>query len=91
MSVVKPISDLRNKFTAISKIVHKHNEPVIITKNGEGDMVVMSYNHYTQIQTKINLYEKLSISEKEDAIGAPTYALKDVINEIKMNLNAKTI
>ena len=88
MSVVKPISDLRNKFTNISTIVHKQDEPVIITKNGESDMVVMSYIHYRQLQTKLKLYEKLSIAENEDAIGSPTYNFHDVIEEIKKNFNA---
>jgi len=42
MPVIKPISDLRNKANEISDLAHKLNEPIFITKNGEGDMVVMS-------------------------------------------------
>ena len=42
MPIIKPISDLRNKTNQISELVHKSHEPVFITKNGEGDMVLMS-------------------------------------------------
>ena len=46
MPQIRPISDLRNKFTEISRIVHEDKEPVFLTKNGYGDMVVMSIDDY---------------------------------------------
>lgn len=46
MPQIRPISDLRNKFTEISHIVHEEKEPVFLTKNGYGDMVVMSIEDY---------------------------------------------
>ena len=46
MPQIRPISDLRNKFAEISRIVHEEKEPVFLTKNGYGDMVVMSLNDY---------------------------------------------
>jgi len=46
MPQIRPISDLRNKFTDISRIVHEEKEPVFLTKNGYGDMVVMSLDDY---------------------------------------------
>jgi len=42
MPLIKPISDLRNKANEISELARKSNEPIFITRNGEGDMVVMS-------------------------------------------------
>lgn len=42
MKKIRPISDLRNNFAEVSREVHEHNEPVFFTKNGYGDMVVMS-------------------------------------------------
>ena len=86
MATVKPISDLRNRFKNISTLVHKKDEPIIITKNGESNMVVMSYDHYKKITTKMELYEKLAVAEAEDATGAPTYALDDVIKDVKKSL-----
>jgi len=52
MPQIRPISDLRNSFTDISRIVHDSSEPIFLTKNGYGDMVVMS----------VELFEKLGIA-----------------------------
>lgn len=49
MSQIRPVSDLRNNFADISHTVHETKEPVILTKNGYGDMVVMSYDEYQKI------------------------------------------
>jgi prevent-host-death family protein len=48
MPQIRPISDLRNKFAEISRIVHEDKEPVFLTKNGFGDMVVMSIDDYME-------------------------------------------
>ena len=54
MPQIRPISDLRNNFAEISRIVHDSDDPVFLTKNGYGDMVVMS----------VELYEELGIAAK---------------------------
>lgn len=51
MIQIKPISDLRNKFTDIEKIVNE-GEPVYLTKNGYGSMVVMSIETYSKLTEK---------------------------------------
>lgn len=48
MLQIRPISDLRNKFTDIEKIVSE-GEPVYLTKNGYGSMVVLSLEAYSQL------------------------------------------
>ena len=48
MPQIRPVSDLRNKFAEISRIVHEDKEPVFLTKNGYGDMVVMSLDDYRE-------------------------------------------
>ena len=60
MPIIKPISDLRNKTNQISDLVHKSHEPVFITKNGEGDMVLMSLAKYGEMERTLDLYEKLA-------------------------------
>ena len=59
MPNIRPISDLRNHFNEISKACHEGNEPVFITKNGEGDMVVMSLMAYERQEALLSLYKKL--------------------------------
>lgn len=48
MIQIRPVSDLRNKFTDIEKVVER-GEPVYLTKNGYGTMVVMSLDSYSKL------------------------------------------
>jgi prevent-host-death family protein len=70
MPIIRPISDLRNNFTSISEAVHTENEPVFLTKNGKGDMVVMSLEYYEQQLARIELYQKLNEAREEIRNGA---------------------
>ena len=54
MIQIRPVSDLRNNFREIEQQV-KNGEPVYLTKNGYGSMVVMSLEHYTAITQDIEL------------------------------------
>jgi len=64
MPQIRPITDLRNT-TEISELCHKKNEPIFITKNGYGDMVIMSMETYERTMALSNIYEKLAIAEKQ--------------------------
>jgi prevent-host-death family protein len=70
MPMIRPVSDLRNNFTTISETVHTDNEPVFLTKNGVGDMVVMSIDYYDQQLAKLELYQKLNVARQEIENGA---------------------
>jgi prevent-host-death family protein len=50
MPVIRPISDLRNRANEISDLCHKEDQPVFITKNGKGDLVVMSQVYYERLE-----------------------------------------
>jgi len=83
MPIIKPISDLRNKFSEISDIVHNQNEPVFITKNGEGNMVVMSIEDYHLMQARLDLFSKLSVSLAQKASGDTGRPLSKVMKDIR--------
>lgn len=87
MPVIRPISDLRNNFNMISDICHKNAEPVFITKNGQGDMVVMSLALYEKQQALIELYQKLSEAEAESQSNEPRTPHKDLIAKMRASLN----
>jgi prevent-host-death family protein len=87
MPIIKPISDLRNKFNEISDICHKEGEPVFITKNGEGDLVVMSLATYERQRTLIELYEKLSEAEYESMSGVTKISHEDVMKKLREKIN----
>ncbi len=59
MPKIRPSSDLRNNYNEISQFCHKYSEPVYITKNGQGDLVVMSIETYEKLAGKFELYKLL--------------------------------
>lgn len=86
MPIIKSISDLRNKSNTISDIVHNTNEPVFITRNGEGDMVVMSMAQYGQLQLQVNLMEKLAAAQADYTKGDRGRSLNDVVVDLRSML-----
>jgi len=88
MPIIKPISDLRNKSNEISKLAHSSNEPIFITKNGEGDLVVMSMVHYSKLQLKLDLLSKLSVAQNQRIDGDKGRTLKQVMTKVRENINA---
>ena len=87
MPNIRPVSDLRNNFKKISEVCHEEGEPVFLTKNGRGDMVVMSIAQYEKQQTLLELYKKLGKAEKESETDAPKTSHEDVINKMRQELN----
>jgi prevent-host-death family protein len=69
MPLIRPISDLRNRAMEISELCHEEDQPVFITRNGKGDMVVMSHAYFERLQSIIELYKKLGEAEVLDASG----------------------
>ena len=89
MTIIKPISDLRNKFNEISEICHKEGEPIYLTKNGKGDLVVMSISAFEKREAMLELYQKLSIAEQQSRESAETIDHKEMIKRLKRRLNEK--
>ncbi|MBU1679011.1 MAG: type II toxin-antitoxin system prevent-host-death family antitoxin [Bacteroidetes bacterium] len=88
MPIIKPISDLRNKSNEISKLAHNFNEPIFITKNGEGDLVVMSMQHYSKLQLKLDILAKLSVAQNQKAASDKGKTLKQVMSSIRNSIDA---
>ena len=89
MPVIKPISDLRNKANEISDLAHKSKEPIFITKNGVGDMVVMSMAQYGQLQLKLELFSKLAVAPAQRASGDKGRTLNQVMKDLRKRLREK--
>lgn len=83
MKNIRPVSDLRNNFAEISKIVHENNEPVFLTKNGYGDMVVLSMEAYENLQFESEVYAKLLEAEREAEHSDKTYSTKEVLQALR--------
>ena len=80
---IRPVSDLRNSFTEISKQVHETNEPLFLTKNGFGDMVVLSMEAFENLHFESEVYFKLKEAEKIAKLGGKTFSSKEVLKSIK--------
>lgn len=83
MPVIRPISDLRNRAMEISELCHTEDQPVFITRNGKGDMVVMSQAHYERLHGLIELYQKLSEAEILDAAGEKGISHETLMRRLK--------
>ncbi|MGN0603320.1 MAG: type II toxin-antitoxin system Phd/YefM family antitoxin [Oscillospiraceae bacterium] len=83
MNTIRPVSDLRNNFADISKTVHETAQPVFLTKNGYGDMVVMSMEAYEKMQFDSDVYFKLLEAEREAEETDKRFSSKDVLNAMK--------
>ena len=68
MPQIIPIKDLKNT-SEISDMCHKTEEPIYVTKNGYGDMVIMSMEIYESTMKQITMYRDIEISEKQIEAG----------------------
>lgn len=81
MAKIIPIKDLKNT-SEISELCHQTDGPVYITKNGYGDMVIMSMESYEAMVQRLQMYKDLLESEKEIAAGK-TKDARLSLNELK--------
>ena len=85
MPTIRPSADLRNKYSEISEFCHQYPEPVFITKNGQGDLAVMSIETYEMLTGKTELYNLLDEGLKaRDA--AQVEPANEVIADIRKSL-----
>ncbi len=68
MPQIIPIKDLKNT-SEISEMCHKTDEPIYVTKNGYGDMVIMSMEIYESTMRQIAMYRDIELSEKQVEAG----------------------
>ena len=74
--IIKSSTSLRNDYTSISALAHEKQEPIYITKNGEGDLVVMSIEAFEKREEIIKLRSKIELAEKSRIAGEPTFTLE---------------
>lgn len=84
MTKIRPVSDLRNKYPEIEREVQS-GEPVFLTKNGYGSVVVMSLENYDRLTDSIEA--KLDEADYQAAHTEKRYEHKEVFDSIKATLN----
>ena len=84
---IRPVSDLRNKYTEIENAVMKEGAPVILTKNGYGAMVVMSLEQYAELTDDIEL--KLDEADIAASVSDVRYTADEVFSRVRDRLHGK--
>ena len=87
MPAIRPISDLRNNSNEISEFCRSSREPVFITKNGVGDMVVLSLEMYERQQAQLELYAKLAEAEAEYTSGAKVRDFFEYVKALRADIH----
>lgn len=83
---IRPVSDLRNNFTEIESIV-KQGDPVYLTKNGYGIMVVMDLQQYAALTDDIEL--KLDEADKAAEADDERYTVEEVFDRARERVNGR--
>jgi len=89
MPNIRPISDLRNNSNEISEFCRTAREPVFITKNGVGDMVVMSIDMFERQQAQLDLYSKLAEAEAEVVSGSEGTGFFELVKRMRVDANGR--
>ena len=82
MPNIRSSADLRNRYNEISQLCHQYGEPVFITKNGKGDLAVLSIEAYEQLLGRFELYGLLQ-EGMEDIQSGNTRPFSDAMKDIK--------
>ncbi len=81
---IRPISDLRNRFSEIEEAV-SHGSPVYLTKNGYGKMVVMSIEQYSALVNETEA--KLDEADRFATITDKRLSHEDIFDNVREHLN----
>lgn len=84
---IRPVSDLRNKYPEIEEVVLKSGEPVFLTKNGYGSMVVMSLEAYADLTDDIEL--RLDEADRAAELSDRRYTADEVFSRVRSRVHGK--
>ena len=85
MPSIKSSTDLRNNYNEIATFCREHREPVFITRNGRGDLAVMSIETFEEMNGKLELYRLLD-EGRADIEEGRTRPFEEVVQEIRREL-----
>ena len=88
MPIIKSISSMRNRTREISTLAREKDEPIYLTKNGEGDLVVMTIDHYERLKAQAELFEKLGVAQAQVAAGKKGITHSQMIAKLRRRAHA---
>ena len=88
MPIIKSISSMRNRTREISTLARTKDEPIYLTKNGEGELVVMTIDHYERLKAQADLFEKLGVAQAQAVSGAKRITHAQMIAKLRRRSRA---
>lgn len=85
--IIKASAALRNEYTSISNMAKETKEPIYITKNGEGDLVLMSIDAFEKREQRLQLRAKILQAEQERIEGAETLSVSQARKRLRERVN----
>ncbi len=85
---IKPSTTIRQDYNGFSKYLHEIDEPVVLTRNGEADLVVMSHETYRRMEARYKLQSKLLVAEKQVAEGTELVDHEQVMANLRRKIDA---
>ncbi len=89
MPIIKSISSLRHRTREIASLCHEKDEPVYLTTNGEGDLVVMTIDHYERLKARVDLFEKLGVAQAQAASGEKGITHRQMMARLRRKLHGR--
>ena len=85
--IIKASTALRNDYAGISNLAKETNEPIYITKNGDGDLVVMNIEAFEKREQMLKLRERVLKAEQERIEGQPTMCVAEARRRLRERAN----
>jgi prevent-host-death family protein len=89
MPIIKSISSLRHRTREIAELCHEKDEPVFLTTNGEGDLVVMTIDHYERLRTQSTLFEQLAVARTQASKGTKGITHRQMIAALRRKVDGR--
>ena len=86
MPIIRPISDLETSLSEITRTVHENDEPVFLTNNGYGDMVVMSMEIWEEMNFENEIYQKLVEAQAEASTNPKRLSHDEVFGPLRQKI-----
>ena len=87
MMIIKASTALRNDYAGISNLAKETNEPIYITKNGDGDLVVMNIEAFEKREQMLKLRERVLKAEQERIEGQPNMSVAEARRRLRERAN----
>jgi len=85
--IIKPSSELRKNYNNIAELCRKYKTPIFLTKNGEGDTVIMDIETYSRREENLAIAERLLAAERARLAGTRGYSVEEFNNNMREAIN----